>query len=573
MLDANDLQAAREAAAAHVGRHPRSAAGHFYLGVASQRAGDRPAALRSLGQAFQSAPDKVLYAQHFGQALSGLAFSHYDEPLAELLRHLIEMGVVSPANYRRAVIGLLKRHPRIAAALSSDGEADLDAFADVPLLLAFLVVEPIGDPDLEPAFERLRRSVLDRVAAGRFEPRHLPFAAALACQCFLVEYVMPTLAEEAETLATLIANLTSIGPDHPDVPALAAAVGCYRGLATVVDETLTHALAGRPEVATLVRLQIQEPIDERSLARGLDSLTDVNDTVSRAVRDQYEANPYPRWTCGTPFVAHETVERSVQDHVGYPLEAIDWPTAPRILVAGCGTGQQIVQTATRFADASIVAVDLSRASLAYAKRKAHELGLANVGFHHADLLALQPADGVFDVVQSTGVLHHLADPMAGWQNLVRCTRPGGLLQIGLYSRTARRDIARVRDLLAARGITGTGEGIVEARRTVVALARAGDVECGRLAVSRDFASASGCRDLILHEQEHLFTLPEIEAALDALGLRFLGMELPNTDVLRWVEGRWGDLEPCRSLAFWHAVEQRNPDLFARMYVFWCQRTD
>jgi hypothetical protein len=47
-----------------------------------------------------------------------------------------------------------------------------------------------------------------------------------------------------------------------------------------------------------------------------------------------------------------------------------WPGAPaQILVAGCGTAQQAIECALRFAPADVLAVDLSMSSLTYAKRK------------------------------------------------------------------------------------------------------------------------------------------------------------------------------------------------------------
>ena len=46
-----------------------------------------------------------------------------------------------------------------------------------------------------------------------------------------------------------------------------------------------------------------------------------------------------------------------------------------ILIAGCGTGLHSIDSALRFPRAHILAIDLSRASLAYARRKSCALGL------------------------------------------------------------------------------------------------------------------------------------------------------------------------------------------------------
>src|SRR6185369_704667 len=45
--------------------------------------------------------------------------------------------------------------------------------------------------------------------------------------------------------------------------------------------------------------------------------------------------------------------------------------------------------------------------------------------------------GAFDVVYSSGVLHHTPDPRASFARLVRLVRPGGAIVVGLYNAFAR----------------------------------------------------------------------------------------------------------------------------------------
>ena len=107
--------------------------------------------------------------------------------------------------------------------------------------------------------------------------------------------------------------------------------------------------------------------------------------------------------------------------------------APQILVAGCGTGQHALVTASRFKNSHITAIDLSLNSLAYAKRKTDEFGITNIDYLQADILDLGMLGKQFDVIESAGVLHHMAEPLAGWKVLTDCLKPGGLMKIGLYS--------------------------------------------------------------------------------------------------------------------------------------------
>ena len=127
----------------------------------------------------------------------------------------------------------------------------------------------------------------------------------------------------------------------------------------------------------------------------------------------------------------------------------------KILIAGCGTGQQSIEVARQFPAATLLAVDLSTASLAYATRRARELGVTNVEHMQADILKLGTIGRTFDMIQAVGVLHHLGDPWAGWRTLLPLLRPGGVMLVGLYSERARRDVVAARTFIAERGYGST----------------------------------------------------------------------------------------------------------------------
>ena len=99
-----------------------------------------------------------------------------------------------------------------------------------------------------------------------------------------------------------------------------------------------------------------------------------------------------------------------------------------MLVAGCGTGSHPIST-TRYKNANILAVDLSLSSLAYAKRKTEELNYKNIEYLHADILQLKKLNRKFDIIESSGTLHHMKDPMAGLKVLLDILEPHGFLEI------------------------------------------------------------------------------------------------------------------------------------------------
>jgi SAM-dependent methyltransferase len=197
----------------------------------------------------------------------------------------------------------------------------------------------------------------------------------------------------------------------------------------------------------------------------------------------------------------------------------------------------------------LLAVDISRASLAYAMRRCGELGLRTVRFAQADILRLGALEERFDLIECSGVLHHMKDPMAGWRVLLSLLKPGGFMKLGLYSELARRHIVAAREQVE-------GLEVREARERIFALPA--DHPARRVATRRDFYSASGARDLILHVQEHRFTIAQLTRAIAELGVEFLGFELPEKRL-------------AMSLDEWQAYEAAAPDTFASMYQFWIRK--
>lgn len=111
------------------------------------------------------------------------------------------------------------------------------------------------------------------------------------------------------------------------------------------------------------------------------------------------------------------------------------PGDAKVVELGCGTGQTSLFLAT--ADRLVVGADLTRASLELGAAAARRYGLDGVRFVETDLRtpALEP--GAFDVVYSSGVLHHTPDPRASFRSMAALCKPGGIVVLGLYNVYAR----------------------------------------------------------------------------------------------------------------------------------------
>jgi SAM-dependent methyltransferase len=247
---------------------------------------------------------------------------------------------------------------------------------------------------------------------------------------------------------------------------------------------------------------------------------------------------------------------------GCPLNLVN----PEILIAGCGTGQHAIESAATWRGSKVLAVDISLASLSYAKRKTNELNQENIDFLHADILDLQSLNRDFDIVECVGVLHHMRDPSAGLQALIDLMKPGGLIKVGLYSEIARSQITRSRRKASRLGAEPTDSQIREYRR---ALLDSGGEELETLCEWSDFFNLSEWRDLIFHVQEHQFSLPLIDRLLKDSKIRFCGFENPS--LIDKFKHFHGDNSNIYDLGAWLAVEKHDQNLFAGMYQFWCQK--
>ncbi len=97
-----------------------------------------------------------------------------------------------------------------------------------------------------------------------------------------------------------------------------------------------------------------------------------------------------------------------------------------ILIAGCGTNQAAVFAYTNPA-AKVVAVDVSQPSLDHQQYLKDKHGLFNLELHLLPIEELPTLGLDFDLVVSTGVLHHMADPVVGMKALAGCVRPDGAI--------------------------------------------------------------------------------------------------------------------------------------------------
>lgn len=163
---------------------------------------------------------------------------------------------------------------------------------------------------------------------------------------------------------------------------------------------------------------------------------------TEVVRGFYERAPFPGYPPrATVSWLRARAERS--EFVRLIDRAI--PGDARVVEIGCGTGQMSLYLA--HADRVVIGADLTRGSLLLADAAARTFGLDQVRFIETEMHDPGLRAGAFDVVYSSGVLHHTPEPRAAFARMVRLARPGGMIVVGVYNAFARIPL-RVRRLVA-----------------------------------------------------------------------------------------------------------------------------
>ncbi len=441
----------------------------------------------------------------------------------------------------------------------------LESLQKNTLLMQFMKVCPIPDYYIEKNFVKIRKEILYQTYKSQIDKNHINFLISLSMQCFLNEYIYDQSKDEIEKIKKIDERIRNNLKENKKISDLEIlCLSCYEPL---TNYSWSNKIEFSDKLKEIFELQIKNNEIENQISKRIKSISKVEDRVSIKVKIQYEENPYPRWeNLGLSIKPREIKDVINDSDLNLDLKKITSSESPEILIAGCGTGQHALTTASKYKKSKVLALDLSFKSLSYAKRKANELNINNIDFIQGDILDLESIDRKFDIIESVGVLHHMDNPLKGWKILTSCLNNDSLMLIGLYSEKARQHITQIKNKINKLKLQTNYKNIIKLRKNLI---ENNNDQWNYIKSSPDFYTVSGVRDLLFHVQEHQFTISKIKKYLDKLSLIFLGFE--DQLIKEYFKEIYSEKIDLYNLHKWEEYEESNPRIFAGMYQFWCKK--
>ena len=387
----------------------------------------------------------------------------------------------------------------------------------------------------------------------------------LAINSFFNNYLLNITEEENESLFQIeneiIINKSKI---KPEIILKTLTLGMYKNLSGI---PFIKNLSISKSYSKYFELCISNPLQENKLAQSINSFGNIENNISLKVKEQYENYPYPQWIYSSTYGQRIDL-KNYMSSLGLRFYNHHKFLHKRnsILIAGCGTGKEPAEYGQLIKDVDITAVDLSSKSLGYAIRKCNELKIDNINFLQGDILNLELLNQKFNFILSNGVIHHMEDPNKGFETLNNCLNKDGFLKLSLYSKTARRNLVKFQEIAKLEKIYSHSQ-LLEFRNKII---KNKHFENESIKDFGDFYNSSTFKDLVLHEQEHTFTINKIKEVIKNLNLKFCGFQNIGDLHKRFII-YFRSSKNLYDLDCWEEFEEKFPDTFPNMYQFWCQK--
>ena len=296
-------------------------------------------------------PNNKNYLFIFGNVIKNIVFHNKNENLYPYLINILKFKSIRSRDIALSIISLIKQDNRIKKLLSIDLqnfalydiEEDLIELAKFDLFIALLKSCPLPDLQIEQLLIKIRSKLLLSKPNNLKFQYYKNFINALSIQLFINEYIYHYSNEEENVIGSLV---NKFNDEHDISEYEVLCISLYLKLNEIKNINKIKKIISSTE---LIDILIEEPKIEKDLAKKIMSINEVIDDTSIKVREQYENFPYPKWTNPGMSIYPQTIDEYFsQRKIKINRKTFPLHDTLEVLIAGCGTGQQAINSCTKF---------------------------------------------------------------------------------------------------------------------------------------------------------------------------------------------------------------------------------
>ena len=226
------------------------------------------------------------------------------------------------------------------------------------------------------------------------------------------------------------------------------------------------------------------------------------------VGEFYTSHPYPppidNLDRARDMWQDEKVHRA-EFHLFWPHK--EYRAELDVLVAGCGTWQS-AKFAVCHPNARVSAIDISTTSIEHTGSLKQKYDLTNLDVRKLPIENVADLGQQFDLIVSTGVLHHLEDPDEGLRALRSVLKPDGAMYLMLYAPYGRQGVYMLQEYCRRLGVGTSQQEIAELSAVLKVLPQHHPL-VSMLRGAREALDADALVDALLNPRDRTYSVPEL----------------------------------------------------------------
>lgn len=244
------------------------------------------------------------------------------------------------------------------------------------------------------------------------------------------------------------------------------------------------------------------------------------------------------------------------------------PENLNILIAGCGTSQA-ARIAYRNKNCRVVGIDISKSSLGHQLYLKNKHALNNLEVHQLEIENVDELKEKFDLIVSTGVLHHLKSPTIGLKALKNVLLPHGAMGIMLYGKYPRVGVYMMQEVFRLLKYGQTSSDVEKVKKTIANLPHWHYLK-RYLEMSEDLHYDSGIVDTFLHTRDISYSVSDIFELAESADMQFQDwfdkLDISVDSIIPKGHPLFAEISQLPVIEQWKIVELLSQDQARQMFI-------